>query len=191
MSHRFDPARIERLTAPDRADWLRADQVLEALSIGPEMVVLDFGAGPGFFSLPIARRLSPTGRLVSADVEPEMLQALLRRASAAGTDNIWPVLCNDQSVPLTDRSIDRVLLCLVLHELENGHTLLNEIARVLRPAGRLVIVEWQPWQTERGPAIEERVTPEEVCLRLEAAGLSPDGFSALGIHCYIQTAIKA
>jgi len=191
MSHRFDPARIDRLTAPDRADWLQADQVLEALSIGPNMVVLDFGAGPGFFSLPIARRLSPTGRLVSADVEPEMLHALLRRASAAGTDNIWPVLCNDQSVPLTSESIDRVLLCLVLHELGDSHTLLKEIGRVLRPAGRLVVVEWQPWQTERGPALEERLTPEEICRRLEAAGLCPNGFSALGIHCYIQAAIRA
>ena len=191
MSHRFDPARIERLTAPDRADWLQAGHVLEALSLGPGMVVLDFGAGPGFFSLPIARRLGPTGGLVSADVEFEMLHALLRRASAAGTDNIWPVLCDDRSLPLRDQSIDRVLLCLVLHELENSHTLLNEIGRVLRPGGQLVIVEWQPWQTERGPAVDERLAPEDVCWKLEAAGLCPNSLSVLGIHCYLQTANKA
>jgi ubiquinone/menaquinone biosynthesis C-methylase UbiE len=189
-SRRFDPAKVERLLAPDRANWLRPDLILAALSLEPGLTLLDFGAGPGYFSLPIAQQLGPGGRVIAADVEPALLHLLMDRAAQASVTGIYPIACQDSDLPFRGSVFDRVLLSLVLHEVGEPQRLLHEAARVLTPGGRAFLVEWHPGQTDHGPPAEHRLVPAQITRSLSAAGLVPDEPVSLSPDCYIRSAAK-
>lgn len=189
MPHQFDPAKMDRLLAPDRAEWLSPDLVLSQLELHPGLKALDFGCGPGFFTLQLGLAVFPQGAVVAADIEPAMLERLTERARAAGQTNVSPLLC-DLTLPLRDGSIDRVLVSLVLHELEDRTFVLHELGRVLRPSGLLLAIEWHPWQTERGPGISERLTPAVIQHDLTAAGLVPTADISLSAETFAQVARK-
>ncbi len=189
-SRRFDPARVGRLLSPDRAVWLRPDLIMEQLALQPGLRLLDFGAGPGFFSVPIARRMDPGVGVVAADVEPLLLDHLRRRAAVAGVDGIVPVVCDHFALPFADEVFDRVLLSLVLHEVDEPERLLAEAHRVLVPGGRALLVEWRAGQTEHGPPAEHRIPPEQATLRLQTAGFAPGEPLPLSGDCYALAATK-
>lgn len=186
--HRFDPARLHRLVSPERDTWLHPQQVLDALRLRPGLRVVDFGSGPGYFTLPLAERVSPDGTVFALDVEPAMLQALEQRAVAAGLSNIVALLTDAHSIPLPDETADRALLSLVLHEVPDRSSLLGEVRRLLKPQGRLVVVEWQPWQTEHGPAPNERLAPDSLAAELKRRGFSQVRSAPLGDDCYVMSA---
>lgn len=187
---RFDPRNIHKLTSADRAAWLNSDRVLSMLNLHKGLTALDFGAGPGYFTLPIAERIAPTGRVFAVDVEPEMHYALRQRAAEVGISNIVSLICDDKTVPFAAETIDRVLLSLVLHEVDDRSQLLAEVQRVLRPGGHLALVEWQPWETEHGPDLSQRLEPAQVAIELKTAKLRVDGHSPLSYECYLMTATK-
>ena len=85
--HRFNPDNRHRLLSEQRYALLPPDRVLDALTLEPTMTVGDIGCGPGFFTLPLAERLTE-GRVYAVDVEPVMLQMVQERADAAGLTNI-------------------------------------------------------------------------------------------------------
>ena len=189
-SRRFDPAKVERLLSPERAAWLRPDLILAALSLEPGLALLDFGAGPGYFSLPIAQRLGPGSRVIAADVEPALLHLLEDRAAEAGVTGIYPLVCQEGGLPFPESVFDRVLLSLVLHEVEEPARLLQEVARVLVPGGQAFFVEWNPGQTDHGPPAEHRLLPAQIVQDLTTAGLMPGELTTLSPDCYIRAATK-
>jgi ubiquinone/menaquinone biosynthesis C-methylase UbiE len=187
---RFDPAGLDRLLSPERAIWLPPDKIVDMLSLDSGLRVLDFGAGPGFLTMPIARRLDPTGAVVAADVEPIMLRHLLQRANKAGVTNAWPVVCDNRRLPFDDATLDRALLSLVLHEVEEPRLLLTEVSRVLRLGGSMVVVEWHPWHTEHGPDVSDRLPVDQVSRWLDAVGLLAGPHVSLSPDCYLLVAAK-
>jgi ubiquinone/menaquinone biosynthesis C-methylase UbiE len=189
---RFDPARVERLLSPDRAAWLRPDRILEALSLRPGLRLLDFGSGPGYFTVPIARRMMGTSdKVVAADVEPLLLNLLLQRGAEAGVTGILPVVCDHHALPFRGGAFDRILLSLVLHEVDEPPRLLAEAFRIAVPGGQALLVEWRPGQTEHGPPAEHRIPPTQTTQELRAAGFLPGEPVALSADCYLQTATKS
>ncbi len=188
--HKFDPAKLHRLISPERGVWLHPQKVLEKLALSPMLKVVDFGSGPGYFTLPIAERVRSRGSVFALDVEPAMLDALMQRATAAGLSNIFAVLTDARNIPIVDEMIDRVLISLVLHEVPERSRLLSEAWRILKPQGQVVIVEWQPWQTEHGPDPAERLAPEAIMGDLSKHGPKSFVQTPLGLNCYIMTAQK-
>ena len=188
--HKFDPAKLHRLISPERDTWLRPQKVLEELTLGPMLKVVDLGSGPGYFALPIAERVGASGSVFALDVEPAMLDTLTQRATAAGLSNILAILTGARNIPIKDEVIDRVLISLVLHEVPEKSRLLSEIGRILKAQGQVVIVEWQPWRTEHGPDPGERLAPEAIAGDLSKNGLDSFVQSPLGADCYILTAHK-
>ena len=186
--HRFDPAHLHRLVSPERDAWLHPQQVLDALHLRPGLKVVDFGSGPGYFTLPVAERVGSSGTVFALDAEQAMLEALQQRATAAAVSNIFAILNDARNIPLPDAIADRALLSLVLHEMPDRSLLLSEVSRLLRPQGRLVVVEWQPWQTEHGPSPGERLAPETLADELQGHGFIQLAFAPLGDNCYVMTA---
>jgi ubiquinone/menaquinone biosynthesis C-methylase UbiE len=133
--------------------------------------LLDVGAGPGFFALPAAARVAPEGLVIACDISAEMLHRLSERAEAAGcAAAILLVRCEEAALPLHDRQCDRALLANVLHEAAAPVGLLAEVRRVLRPGGRLLVVDWKPEATEMGPPAAERLAPDQAAAFLREAG---------------------
>jgi len=108
------------------------------------MTVVEPGSGMGYFSLPIARMLGPTGTLVCADVQERMLAGLQRRAARAGlADRILAVACTDDDLGLArwQERADVAVAIHMLHEVPDRERLLRQLFAVIRPGGLLVILE--------------------------------------------------
>jgi ubiquinone/menaquinone biosynthesis C-methylase UbiE len=103
--------------------------------------VLDIGPGMGYFSIPLARIVGETGKVIAADIQPQMLRALQKRAKKAGVEKrIITHLCKADSLGL-DRTFDFVLAFWMVHEVPNPLALFEEIKSLLKPSGRFLLAE--------------------------------------------------
>jgi ubiquinone/menaquinone biosynthesis C-methylase UbiE len=103
--------------------------------------MLEVGPGTGYYTLPVAGWLEPGGRLDVLDVQQEMLDHTLRRASEAGMENIEPTRADARSMPYADDSFDAAYLITVLGEIPDQDAALRELRRVVKPEGRIVVGE--------------------------------------------------
>jgi ubiquinone/menaquinone biosynthesis C-methylase UbiE len=167
----FPPKDLGLLEAPDRVIWQHPEEVMDRLGIAEASVVADVGAGAGWFTIQLARRVGPNGTVYAEDVQPEMLTAIERRAATEGLRNVRPTLGRHNDPQLPARSVDAVLLVNSYHEIRERVTLLQNIARALRPNGRIGIIDFKLQGSGPGPAVEERVNPETVISDAQKAGL--------------------
>jgi ubiquinone/menaquinone biosynthesis C-methylase UbiE len=156
----FPPQELGLLEAPDRDLWQRPDPIMDAMGIADASVVADVGAGSGWFTIKLARRVGPRGIVYAQDVQLEMLNAITRRVQREGLQNVRPILGRGSDPRLPARSLDAVLMVDAYHEIEDRVTMLANIARALKPDG-----------TGPGPSLEERVSPDVVVKDAERAGL--------------------
>ncbi len=171
MPHKFDPARRARLENPERERLLPAAELLTRAGLRVGMRLADVGCGPGFFTLPAAAAVGETGEVVAIDVSEEMLKAVREKVTAAGLRNVRTLWTDGQSLPLPDGSADVVLLAFVLHETDDPQRFAGEVGRILAPAGRVLLMEWEPREMPMGPPLADRLTPDAVSGWLAAAGL--------------------
>jgi ubiquinone/menaquinone biosynthesis C-methylase UbiE len=147
--------------------------------------VLDVGAGTGYWTEPLARLVGPNGKVFAVDVEPVMLDEIRTLAAQRHLTNVNVVQSGDTSIPLDDGIADLVVLGFVLHEPNDLDGFLAEIVRLLKPAGRVLVIEWQDHPTEAGPPLEYRVSAEEARALLGAAGLSVEWIESPTDDVYI------
>jgi ubiquinone/menaquinone biosynthesis C-methylase UbiE len=121
--------RLEALVNP-------AERVLQEAGLGAGMRVLDFGCGPGRYTLPAARNVGESGRVFALDVEPLALREVERGARRRGLANVT-TLRADGRIGLEDGAVDVVLLYNVLHHVEERERVARELRRVLKPGGLL------------------------------------------------------
>jgi ubiquinone/menaquinone biosynthesis C-methylase UbiE len=103
--------------------------------------LLEVGPGTGYYTLPVARWLSPAGGLDIVDVQQEMLDHTMRRAREAGIDHVRPTLADACRLPFPDDTFDGAYLVTVLGEIPDQVAALRELRRVIRPGGRIVVGE--------------------------------------------------
>ena len=169
----FPPSDLGLLDAPDRDLWQRPDLIMDAMGIADGSVVADIGAGSGWFTIRLARRVGPQGVVYAEDVQPEMINAISRRVSREGFNNVKSVLGTMNDPKLAAQSLDAALMVDSFHEVEetNRVTMLVNLGKALKPQGRLGIVDFRLDGTGPGPAPEERVSPNVVITAAERAGL--------------------
>ena len=109
--------------------------------IQPGMHVLEVGPGNGTYTLASARRIGDTGRLVTIDIEPRMIQRVENKIAALGITNIQPRLANVYSLPFAEAEFDLIYMIAVIGEIPEPHKALDEFHRVLKPGGTLVFSE--------------------------------------------------
>jgi ubiquinone/menaquinone biosynthesis C-methylase UbiE len=164
-------AYIERLESPERAEWQVPDKVVAALGLRPGQVVADLGAGPGYFSLRLARKVGKRGRVFAVDVEPALLSVLRQRVASGKVVQITPVLGLPENPLVPPASCDRVLSVNAYHHYANGPAALREMASLLRRGGRLALVDFHKRETGVGPPVEERIDRDTFLAHAERAGL--------------------
>ena len=170
-SRLFPPSDLGLLEAPDRDLWQRPDQVMDAMGIADASVVADIGAGSGWFTIRLARRVGPQGLVYAEDVQPEMINAITRRVQREGLTNVRAVRGQNSDPRLPPGSLDAVLLVDAYHEVEDRVTMLKNLARALKPQGRIGVVDFKLDGTGPGPAPDERVSPDVVVKDAAKAGL--------------------
>ncbi|HEV7213980.1 MAG TPA: class I SAM-dependent methyltransferase [Chloroflexota bacterium] len=175
---RFDAEWIEAMLGPERAAASPPEQVLDLVAVATGDRVADVGCGPGFLTLPAARRVGPAGVVWALDAAPEMVRLVAQRALEAGLDtSVRPLLVASARLPLDDDAADVVLCSLVLHFLrEPDHApadlerFCRELRRIAAPDGRLLVIEWQP---RPGDDTGNRLNVEACATALRAGGWDP------------------
>jgi ubiquinone/menaquinone biosynthesis C-methylase UbiE len=173
----FAPLDLGLLDAPDRELWQKPDQIMDALQIADGSVVADLGAGGGWFTLRLARRVGPRGRVYAEDIQSQMVERISRLVAREGLNNVTTVL-GTATDPRLPTSVDAALIVDSYHEMEldNGErrdpvTLLTSVAQSLTAQGRLGIVDFNPGGGGPGPAPDERPDPRAIMRACATAGL--------------------
>lgn len=134
--------KIAYLDDPQRNGGLTADILLDQLPIKSHYNVLDFGAGTGYFTLPLAQRLD--GKILALDHDPVMLERIKEKAQAAAIGNIELLSGELADAALAEQSLDSILASLVLHEIKPLVPVLEHMHRLLKAGGQLVAIELEP-----------------------------------------------
>jgi SAM-dependent methyltransferase len=171
--HLFPPEKLGLLESPDRDAWQKPDQIMDALGIAEGSRVADIGAGAGWFTIRLARRIGPNGLVYAEDVQPQMLEATRRRVGREGLKNVETIrgTATDPNLPVG--TLDAILAVDVYQEVDDRITFLRNLAAALKPNGRIGVVNYKPGQGGPGPAPNEgvRVDSSAVEADARAAGL--------------------
>lgn len=167
---RFDPQYLDSLLGAERQAHWDPFRLLERAGLGAGQTALDLGCGPGFWALPMAHIVGTSGQVIALDVSREMLDALAARNPPA---HIRLMQSELPAINLPDSSVDFIWTAFVFHEVEPPSALAAEMHRVLRPGGRLAVLDWRPdASSESGPPRHHRLSPEQVQQFLLPAGFA-------------------
>lgn len=167
----FRPADLGLLESPDRDVWQRPDRIMDALQIGDGSVVADIGAGGGWFTIRLARRVGPNGLVFAQDIQPEMVGAIQRRVDREEVSARVRTVLGSADNPGLPEPVDAILIVDAYHEVREPVVFLSHLAKSLRPDGRIGIVEFTKSGGGPGPPMEERVDPARVIRDAQDAGL--------------------
>lgn len=131
------------LIRPERQQEEDPVKAIAQLGLKPGMVVCDMGCGNGFYSLEMARRVLPEGRVIAVDIQQEMLHLLHLRAEEQKITNIETVLGTVVNPFLPQGALDLVLMVDVYHEFSHPERMLKAIRDSLKPSGRIALVEFR------------------------------------------------
>jgi len=131
------------LERESRAREERPELLLRELALAPGMTVADIGAGTGYYTWQLAKRVGPGGRVYAVDVQPEMISMLDSQMAKRGVPNVVSVLGSETSVKLPPASVDLAIMVDVYHELAYPAEVLDSIVDALKPGGRVVFVEYR------------------------------------------------
>ncbi len=132
---------IKMLDAPARVAGLRVDEVIAKLRLRPGDVVADLGAGAGAFSLPLARRVGPEGKVYAVEIEQGLVDYIGRKAKDQQVGNVHPILGRFVDPALPSADVDLAFMHDVLHHVEDRPGYLRHASKYLKPGGRFAFVE--------------------------------------------------
>lgn len=118
---------------------------VDHVSIEDGMHVADFGAGSGYYTFAAARKVGSRGRVYAIEVQRELLEKLSRGAAAAHLNNVQVIWGNIEKIggtQLRDAIVDRALVSNVLFQVEHKDNLCLEIKRILKPNGKVLVIDW-------------------------------------------------
>jgi Methylase involved in ubiquinone/menaquinone biosynthesis len=162
---------------------------LERLGIARGDIVIDVGAGSGFFSLPASEVVGSEGEVFAVDIQPEAIAIIERKRIARGRQNLHVVLSSEASLNLPNGFGSLALLYTVLHEVDDKATMLRNLHRALRDGGRIAIVEFSE-NASFGPQRSERIGEKEMRSLLREAGFINIIIKKWSMSHYAATAYK-
>lgn len=167
----FPPEDLGALEGPDRDAWQKPEQVMDALGIAEGARVADLGAGGGWFTIRLARRVGPNGVVYAEDIQPQMLESIKRRVEREQLQNVRSVLGQPEDPNLPPGELDAVLIVDTFNAFEQPVVVLRHVRESLKPGGRVGIIEYTKDGHGPGPDMADRVDPEVVIDAAAAAGL--------------------
>jgi ubiquinone/menaquinone biosynthesis C-methylase UbiE len=174
MEHHFDPDNQGKLLNARRWEEWDPPRFLTRLELQPGQVVLDLGCGPGFWTLPLAEIVGPSGIVWALDVSQEMLDALAARNPPQQVRPVrseLPVISLPEVPDGQHPGVDWIWAAFVFHEVDPPGQLAAEMRRVTRPGGRVAVLDWRPdARSGHGPPRSRRFTAAQVGELLRAAG---------------------
>lgn len=156
--------------------FLNPAEVVAQTGLMMGQTVADLGCGNGFYVLPAAQMVGPTGTVIAVDVQTSKLAATVSIAGQFGYRNVRVIQAN-LGKPVLDipmNSCDLVIVGNILHEIGEQGELIKNIYRILKSPGRVVAVEWKRTATPFGPPLERRLDQEKLEVLLQQSGFRKD-----------------
>jgi ubiquinone/menaquinone biosynthesis C-methylase UbiE len=125
----------------DRESWQPPEKILDAIGVRPGMRIGEAGAGQGYFTFPLARRVGPKGIVFANDISASSLDGIRERAAREGLGNIKIIMGEIEDPLFPEKNLDMVVMVYVLHMLERPIPFLKNLHSYLKPGGWLVIIE--------------------------------------------------
>ncbi len=160
---------------------------LEQFDIAPAQKVADFGSGAGYYTFLTAKRVGQTGRVYAIDINKDLLVTLKREADKAHLFNIDIVLADFElsgGTKLKEKVIERGLVTNVLFQVPNKKGFVKEIARVLRPDAKVLVIDWTDSFGGIGPKPEDVFSKEKCRALFEEHGFAFEKEISAGVHHY-------
>ena len=151
----FDPKKIHLLESKERQSYLNTEEILSMLNLHPNYLVADLGCGSGVFSIPLSFLVK---HVYAIDVEPKMIEFVNQKILKKKINNIKTVLSYDTIIPLEDDFLDLLFTVNTLHEFRNLNMTLKEIYRVLKPGGKVAVVDFKKKKEGFGPPENMRIS---------------------------------
>jgi len=168
-SKKFDPKKLAKLNDPIRLKYLNPDLIWEKAGLQNPSVLIEIGAGTGFFSRLFGEKMEE-GKVYACDISDEMLLWMHENLPSESKGRVIPVKMAESSVPLPDAMADLVYMINLHHELEQPQRILEEARRLLTRGGKLLIIDWKKEETPEGPPLELRVAEETIESQMLSAG---------------------
>ena len=160
------------LIRPEREAEESSARMLKELALAPGMTACDFGAGNGFHTLVMAKSVTPSGRAVAIDIQPEMLELLRGRAKEARVTNVDTILSTAADTKLPPATCDLILLADVYHELDDPAGVLAQLRRALKPKGVLAMLEFRAEDPKVPIKPEHKMSRAQIMKELETNGFT-------------------
>lgn len=156
MSH----DKIEKFESKERLAELSPIDTLKRAGFKDGMVLCDIGAGTGVFSIPASQISS--NHIYALEKSDDMIELLEKRILDNKIKNLIVKKVESDILPMEDHVCDLVILITVLHHIDDKKTMVDEIRRILKDTGRLMIIEFHKRDTGSGPPVEMRISKEEL-----------------------------
>ncbi|MBI2617941.1 class I SAM-dependent methyltransferase [Candidatus Kaiserbacteria bacterium] len=160
---------------------------IEAFRLEPGMLIADFGAGIGAYTLAAAHAVGRRGRVYAIDIQQELLGRIKGIASREKLDNVeivWGDIESKGGSKLPDESVDAVIISNTLFLMEDKDGIAREAFRIVRRKGRVLVIDWKDSFGGLGPAAESVVSEREARALFEKHGFSPERDIQAGAHHY-------
>ncbi len=140
--------------------FMNPEEVVAQIGIQPKNIVADFGCGTGYFTFPIAKKITTEGKIYAFDILPQKLETVESQAKLSGLANIVTKRANLEKIggsKLEAGSVDWVILVDILFQNDNKDEIFNEAKRVLKDGGKILVVEWNHLDSSMGPQQKLRI----------------------------------
>jgi len=158
------------LERPEREDEEAPSKALDALELKPGMVVADIGAGSGYYSTRLAKRVGAAGRVYATDIQQGMIDLLNRRIQQEHLDNVTTILGGYDDPTLPAKSVDLAIMVDVYHEFSEPQKMLQRLREAIKPGGRLVLLEYRAEDPDIPILREHKMSKAQVKLEVENEG---------------------
>ena len=179
--HPISGRRYAQTMSVEGADWLdRAerdqeedpDRAVDVLKLAKGATVADVGAGSGYMTEKLAKKVGPTGKVYATDIQQGMIDLINKRIAKRKLANVVPILGTQDDPRLPLEAIDLALMVDVYHELSQPQLVLRHIKAALKPGGRLVLVEYRKEDPSIPIRPEHKMSVAEAKLEVEAEGFT-------------------
>jgi ubiquinone/menaquinone biosynthesis C-methylase UbiE len=171
VAEKFDPRNAHKLEDPERLEELPPARIVALLELTGAETVVDFGAGTGMYSLPIADAL-PSGELLAVEEQQPLADRLREKLTQrVGGGHVRVVQTQGGRAPLPDGAADALFMINVLHHIHDQPEALAEVVRLVRPGGRVAVLEFAQMERPVGPPNDHVLSEAEARAVVARLGL--------------------
>jgi ubiquinone/menaquinone biosynthesis C-methylase UbiE len=169
----------------ERRKWQNPEQILADIGLKPGMTFADIGCGRGFFTIPAAKIIGQTGKVLASDIDSESIEMLKEKAQKENLRNIQTQASKAEDKPICDNCADIVFFGQCLHDFEDPTKALNNARKTVKSGGLLANLDWKKQKMENGPPFDIRFSEERASSLIKKAGFEVVETTSSGPYHYI------